>query len=79
MAVKRKTYGAELKAKVLLETLHGERAVAELVANCGAHQSLINTRTRQSPAGLSCPLSGGAEGRAAEKEVEIETQPPKTG
>lgn len=74
MAVKRKTYGAELKAKVLLEALHGERAVAELVANRGAHQSLINTRTQQSPAALSCPLSGGAEAKAAE----FETQPPKT-
>ncbi|NDV51649.1 transposase, partial [Salipiger sp. PrR003] len=53
MAGKRKTYGAEFKAKVALGAIRGELTVAELVAKHGVHQTLINTWKRQALEGMS--------------------------
>ncbi|NDW34269.1 transposase, partial [Salipiger sp. PrR007] len=65
MAGKRKTYGAEFKAKVALGAIRGELTVAELVAKHGVHQTLINTWKRQALEGMSAIFSGKAEAKAA--------------
>lgn len=79
MAGKRKSYGAEFKAKVALEAIRGELTVAELVAKHGVHQTLINTWKRQALEGMSGIFSGKAEAKAAEKEGEIEELHAKIG
>jgi len=39
---KRKRYSAELKAKVALEATRSEQTFAQLAANHGIHQTMIN-------------------------------------
>ena len=79
MAGKRKTYGAEFKAKVALGAIRGELTVAELVAKHGVHQTLINTWKRQALEGVSGIFSRKAEAKAAAKEGEIEKLHAKIG
>ena len=79
MAGKRKTCGAEFKAKVALGAIRGELTVAELVAKHGVHQTLINTWKRQALEGMSGIFSGKAEAKAAAKEGEIEKLHAKIG
>ena len=52
---KRKNHIPEFKAKVTLETLRGERAVAELSSQFGVHPTMIHSWKRallESPSGV---------------------------
>ena len=79
MAVKRKNYSAEFKAKVALEAIRGEATIAELVAKHGVHRMVIQCWKRQTLEGMAGIFSGKAEAKAAEKEGEIEKLHAKIG
>ena len=53
MSKKRKQYSAQLKAKVSLEAIRGEKTVAELAAQYEIHPTMINTWKRQLMEGAS--------------------------
>jgi transposase len=79
VAGRRKKYSAEVKAKVALEAIRGDAAIAELVIEHGVHQTVINTWKRQAIEGMAVVFSGKAEAQAAEKEGEIEKLHAKIG
>ena len=63
--VTRQRYGAEFKARVALEAIKGELALAELSARHGIHQTLIAAWKRQAIEGLASTFSGKAEAAVA--------------
>ncbi len=65
--VARKRYGAEFKAKVVLEALRGERTRAALSAKHGIHQTMIAAWKRQAIGGLASTFSGKARGGAGDR------------
>ena len=79
VAVKRKNYSAEFKAKVALEAIRGEATIAELVAKHGVHQTVTHSWKRQALEVMAAIFSGKAEAKAAEKEGEIEKLHAKIG
>lgn len=79
MSGKRKRYSAVFKAKVALEALRGEQAVAQLAAKHGVHQTVINTWKKQSVEGMATVFSGKAEAADATRENEIDQLHAKIG
>ena len=69
--VARKRYGAEFKAKVVLEALRGERTRAALSAKHGIHQTMIAAWKRQAIKGLALTFSGKADAVQATGEAEL--------
>lgn len=68
----RKTFSKELKARVVLEALRGEKTVAQLSSEYGVHATQINAWKKQALAGLP-ELFGrdnGTETAAHEAETE---------
>jgi transposase-like protein len=61
MSKKRKQYSAQLKAKVALEAIRGEKTVVELAAQYEIHPTMINNWKRQ--------LTEGATHRSRKKKV----------
>lgn len=53
MSKKRKQYSAQLKAKVALEAIRGEKTVAELAAQYEIHPTMVNNWKRQLTEGAS--------------------------
>jgi transposase-like protein len=47
MAGQRKTYSAELKAKVALEAIKGQRTVTEIASRFGVHPNMVSQWKRQ--------------------------------
>ena len=72
MTEKRKRYSAELKAKVALDAILGEQTIAQLAAEYGIHQTMINAWKKQAIEGMSGVFSGKAEAAEAEREGEID-------
>lgn len=72
MAGKRKRYSAEFKAKVALEALRGEQAVAQLAARHGVHQTMINAWKKQAVEGMATVFSGKPEAADAARESEVD-------
>ena len=71
MPRKRRSYPAELKAKVALEALREEAPMAELAARYGVHPNLIanwKTKARQQ---VLAGLSGNHARQEASREAEI--------
>ena len=76
MPRKRRSYPAELKAKVALEALREEATMAELAARYGVHPNLIanwKTKARQQ---VLAGLSGNPERQEASREAEIHESSP---
>ena len=72
MPRKRRSYPAELKAKVALEALREEATMAELAARYGIYPNLIanwKTKARQQ---VLAGLSGNHERQDASREAEIQ-------
>ena len=72
MPRKRRSYPAELKAKVALEALREEAPMAELAARYGVHPNLIanwKTKARQQ---VLAGLSGNHARQEASREAEIQ-------
>ena len=79
MPRKRRSYPAELKAKVALEALREEATMAELAARYGIHPNLIanwKTKARQQ---VLAGLSGNHERQDASREAEIQQLRAKIG
>ena len=79
MPRKRRSYPAELKAKVALEALREEATMAELAARYGVHPNLIanwKTKARQQ---VLAGLSGNPERQEASREAEIQQLRAKIG
>ena len=79
MPRKRRSYPAELKAKVVVEALREEAPMAELAAHYGVHPHLIanwKTKARQQ---VLAGCSGNPERQAASREAEIQQLRAKIG
>ena len=79
MTGKRKRYSADFKAKVALEALRGERAVAELGTKHGVHPTMITAWKKQEVEGMAGVFSGKAETTDAVREGEAEKLHAKIG
>lgn len=71
MKTKRLQHSAAFKAKVALEALRGELTIAELVAQHGVHQTLINTWKRQAMENMAEVFDGKADAVATDHEAQI--------
>ena len=69
--VTRKRYTAEFKAKVALDAIKGEHALAELATKHGIHQTMIAAWKRQAIEGMSTTFSGKAETATAISEDDV--------
>ena len=68
----RKTFGKELKARVALEALRGEKTVAQLSSEYGVHATQVNAWRKQALEGLPdlFERGKGADAKAQEAEKE---------
>lgn len=65
MSKKRKQYSAQLKSKVALEALRGEKTIAEIAAQYEIHPTMIHNWKRQ--------LLDGASGIFEQQQQAVET------
>ncbi len=71
MPRKRRSFPAELKAKVALEALREEARMAELAARYDVHPNLIAHWKKQARQTVLAGFSGNHERREASRETEI--------
>ena len=71
MPRKRRSYPAELKAKVALEALREEVTLAELAARYDVHPNLITNWKKQARQKVLAGFSGNHERQEASRETEI--------
>ena len=71
MPRKRRSYPAELKAKVALEALREEATMAELAARYDVHPNLIATWKKQVREQVLVSFSGKHEHQEASREAEM--------
>ena len=71
MPQKRRSYPAELKAKVALEALREEATMAELAARYDVHPNLIANWKKQARQQVLAGFSGNHERHEASRETEI--------
>jgi transposase len=76
---KRRRFSAEFKAKVALEALRGEAALAELATKFEVHPNLIAQWKRQASEGLVEVFSGKASRGEAVGEAQIKELHAKIG
>ena len=79
MPRKRRSYPAELKAKVALEALREEATMAELAARYDVHPNLIADWKRKAKAQVLAGFSGQQEHQEASHEAEIKELRAKVG
>ncbi len=69
MGKTRQTYTAELKTKVALEAIKGERSVNEIASRYGAHPNLVGIWKRQAVEGMSSIFRRGGGVETSESEA----------
>ena len=79
MPRKRRSYPAELKAKVALEALREEATMAELVARDDVHPNLIANWKKQAREQVLVSFAGEPEHQEASREAEIKELRAKVG
>ena len=79
MPRKRRSYPAELKAKVALEALREEAPMAELEARYGVYPKLITNWKTKARQQVLAGLSGNHERQEASREAEIQQLRAKIG
>ena len=79
MPQKRRSYPAELKAKVALEALREEATMAELAARYDVHPNLIANWKKQARQQVLAGFSGNHERHEASRETEIKELRAKIG
>ena len=79
MPRKRRSYPAELKAKVALEALREEATMAELAARYDVHPNLIANWKTQAREQVLVSFSGKHEHQEASREAEIKELRAKVG
>jgi transposase-like protein len=65
----RQTYTAELKTKVALEAIKGERSVNEIASRYGVHPNLVGIWKRQAVDGMSSIFRRGSGVETSESEA----------
>ena len=71
MSSKRRRFSGELKAKVALEALRGDRTLQEVASQHQVHPNQVGAWKRQAIEGLVEVFSKGAERRARDHESEV--------
>ena len=79
MPRKRRSYPAELKAKVALEALREEATMAELAARYDVHPNLIANWKKTARQTVLADFSGNHERHEVSREVEIKELRAKIG
>ena len=79
MPRKRRSYPAELKAKVALEALREEATMAELAARYDVHPNLITTWKKTARQTVLAGFSGNHERQEASRETEVKELRAKIG
>ena len=79
MPRKRRSYPAELKAKVALEALREEATMAELAARYDVHPNLITNWKKKARQKVLAGFSGNHERQEASRETEIKELRAKIG
>ena len=76
---KRRRFSGELKAKVALEALRGDRTLQEIASKHQVHPNPVSTWKRQAMEGLGEMFSNGVERRRRDHESEVRELHAKIG
>ena len=76
---KRRRFSGELKAKVALEALRGDRTLQEIASKHQVHPNQVSTWKRQAMEGLGEMFSNGVERRRRDHECEVRELHAKIG
>ena len=76
---KRRRFSGELKAKIALEALRGDRTLQEIASKHQVHPNQVSTWKRQAIDGLGEEFSNGGERRRRDHESEIRDLHAKIG
>ena len=76
---KRRRFSGELKAKVALEALRGDRTLQEIASKHQVHPNQVSTWKRQAMEGLGEMFSNGVERRRRDQESEVRELHAKIG
>ncbi len=76
---KRRRFSGELKAKVALEALRGDRTLQEIASKHQVHPNQVSTWKRQAMEGLGEMFSNGVERRRRDHESEVRELHAKIG
>ena len=79
MSGKRRKFSGELKAKVALEALRGDRTLQEIASKYQVHPNQVGAWKRQAIEGLAEVFSGGGERRVRDHEGEVRDLHAKIG
>ena len=79
MSSKRRRFSGELKAKVALEALRGDRMLQEIASQHQVHPNQVGAWKRQAIEGLVEVFSKGAEHRRRDHESEVRDLHAKIG
>ncbi len=79
MSSKRRRFSGELKAKVALEALRGERTLQEIAAQYQVHPNQVGAWKRQAVEGLAEVFSKDAERRTRDHERAVRDLHAKIG
>ncbi|MCY4560560.1 MAG: transposase [Chloroflexi bacterium] len=71
MSSKRRRFPGELKAKVVLEALPGERRLQEIASQYQVHPNQVGAWKRQAVEGLAEVFSKGAERRSDKRSIDL--------
>ena len=69
MCSKRRRFAGELKAKVALEALRGDRTLQEIASKCQVHPNQVGAWKRQAIEGLGEVFSKGTDGFTARRLI----------
>ena len=76
---KRRRFSGELKAKIALEALRGDRTLQEIASKHPVHPNQVSAWKRQAIAGLGEVFSNGGERRRRDHESEVRELHAKIG
>ena len=76
---KRRRFSGELKAKIALEALRGDRTLQEIASKHQVHPNQVSTWKRQAIDGLGDVFSNGVERRRRDHESELRDLHAKIG
>ena len=76
---KRRRFSGELKAKIALEALRGDRTLQEITSKHQVHPNQVSTWKRQAMEGLGAMFSNGVERRRRDHESEVRELHAKIG
>ena len=79
MSSKRRRFSGELKAKVALEALRGDRTLQEIASQHQVHPNQVGAWKRQAIEGLVEVFSKGTEHRRRDHEIEVRDLHAKIG